>query len=200
MSSAKQGGGIQAYQGHSKYVRGRKIRIDVPQQDVTQQDLEITDNAEPTENGETPAAEQPRNQQVILIDGEALSYEKSIIWECFPENIEVLIDDSIFTHNKTFSYRMTAEIEKDRIYKDAIEKIWDQFDVDKTGALDRVETKSFLTTVLANVPPPNNYDESKFEDTFAAMDKNNNGKIERKEMVMFVKNIMKQRDQAQAGN
>ena len=53
---------------------------------------------------------------------------------------------------------------------------------------------------MENVPPPNNYDESKFEDTFAAMDKNNNGKISKKEMVMFVKNIMKQRDQAQAGN
>ena len=48
---------------------------------------------------------------MILIDGEALSYEKSIIWECFPENIEVLIDDSLFTVNKTFTYRMTAEIE-----------------------------------------------------------------------------------------
>lgn len=53
---------------------------------------------------------------------------------------------------------------------------------------------------MENVPPPNNYDESKFEDTFAAIDKNSNGKISKKEMVMFVKNIMKQRDQAQAGN
>ena len=63
MSSAKQGGGIQAYQGHSKYIRGRKIRIDVPQsEDVTQKDLEITDDAEATENGETPAEEPQKNQ------------------------------------------------------------------------------------------------------------------------------------------
>lgn len=49
MSDARGNGGIQAYKGHSKYVRGRKIRIDVPHEDVTQGDLEITDD-QPTEN------------------------------------------------------------------------------------------------------------------------------------------------------
>lgn len=145
MSSARGGGGIQAYQGHSKYVRGRKIRIDVPKQDVTQTDLEINNEATPDENGENAEAATPqepaKNQQVIVIDGEALNYETSILWECFPSNLEVLIDDAVFTTNKTFARRLTPEIERDRIYRDAVEKIWGQFDKDNSGQLDRAETK-----------------------------------------------------------
>ena len=52
-----------------------------------------------------------------MIDGEALTYENSITWECFPGNLEVLVDDSLFTANKTFSFRLTAEVEKQRIMK-----------------------------------------------------------------------------------
>ena len=198
MSSARGGGGIQAYQGHSKYVRGRKIRIDVPKQDVTQTDLEINNEGTPDENGENGEAATPqepvKNQQVIVIDGEALNYETSILWECFPSNLEILIDDSVFTTNKTFARRLTPEIERDRIYRDAVEKIWGQFDKDNSGQLDRAETKNFLSTVMANIPPPNNYDESKFDETFDAMDKNRNGKVEKNEMVMFIKSIMRQRE------
>lgn len=88
---------------------------------------------------------------------------------------------------------MTAEIERDRIYRDAVEKIWDQFDKDKTGKLDRAETKNFLRTVLENIPPPNHFDESKFDETFTVMDKNQNGMVEKNEMVVFIKSIMAQR-------
>lgn len=37
------------------------------------------------------------------------------------------------------------------------------------------------------MPPPNNYDESKFEETFLAIDKDGNGMIEKEEMVVFIK-------------
>ena len=36
-------GGIQAYQGHSSYVRGRKIRIDIPEPQIVQPELELAD-------------------------------------------------------------------------------------------------------------------------------------------------------------
>jgi len=41
MSDARGRGGIQAYQRHSTYVRGRKIRIDVPHE-IAQPELELT--------------------------------------------------------------------------------------------------------------------------------------------------------------
>jgi len=110
------------------------------------------------------------------------------------------MDDSLFTVNKTFSYKLTAAIEQDRIYKDAVEKLWLKLDKDKNGILDKQEARTFLQEVMANIPPPNDFNEAKFEETFAAIDKNNNGKLEKNEMVMFVKSIAKQRDQAQAMN
>ena len=40
-------------------------------------------------------------------------------------------------------------------------------------------------------PPYNIYDEAKFEPTFQAIDKNQNGRIEKIEMFMFLKAITK---------
>jgi hypothetical protein len=118
-------------------------------------------------------------------------YQSSVQWEVFPANVEVLIDDSIFVANKTFSYKLTPAIERDRVFKQAIDKIWEQFDEDNNGSLDREETRTFLKTVLANVPPPNQYDDSKFDQTFIAIDKNANGRIEKNEMFMFLKAVCK---------
>lgn len=44
LSDASGNEGIQAYKGHSKYVRGRKIRIDLPQPQAAEgtTELEIT--------------------------------------------------------------------------------------------------------------------------------------------------------------
>ena len=42
MSRARQGG-IQAYEGHSQYIRGRKVRIDVPEPAIEQPELELDD-------------------------------------------------------------------------------------------------------------------------------------------------------------
>ena len=49
----------------------------------------------------------------------------------------------------------------------------------------------FLREVLADIPPPNAFDESKFDATFDAIDKNHNGLIEKAEMVMFIKQLLK---------
>ena len=92
MSRARMGG-IQAYEGHSQYIRGRKVQIDVPEPAIEQPELELAD-----ENGAAAAEQQTsqRADRVIMIDGEALNYRTTVIWECFPSNVEILIDDSIF--------------------------------------------------------------------------------------------------------
>lgn len=83
-------------------------------------------------------------KQVIVIDGEALSYSKSILWECFPGNIEVLIDDSFFKNNGTFERILDEAYEKERIYSQAVDNLWEKYDTDKSGQLDKEETKRFL--------------------------------------------------------
>ena len=127
-----------------------------------------------------------------MIDGEALSYENSIIWECFPGNIEVFVDDSLFTANKTFSYRLTPEIERNRMLVAVVDKIWAEFDSNTNDKLEKEETRTFLKKAFENLPLHNHFDESKFDETFVAIDKNGNGTIEKNEMVLFMKSILKQ--------
>lgn len=167
-------------------MRGRKVRIDVPEPQIEQPELELEDASAAAETPQAPE----RVEQVIVIDGEALNYRTSIIWECFPCNIEVLIDDSIFKTNGTFSRQISEEDEKERVYTDAVDKIWAQFDADHSGELDKDETRNFLKVVLENCPPPHNYDESKFEQTFIEIDEDGNGMIEKHEMVAFIKKLM----------
>ena len=59
-----------------------------------------------------------------MIDGEALNYETSVSWECIPENIEVLIDDTFFLVKGAFSKKMTDDSAKDRVYRRAVDGIW----------------------------------------------------------------------------
>lgn len=184
MSDARANGGIQAYKGHSTYVRGRKIRIDVPQPPEETPDLDLELDSE-----EAKAPELPK--QVIVIDGEALSYQKSILWECFPGNIEVLIDDTFFKDNEFFDRVLDETYEKERIYSQAVDALWEKYDTDKSGQLDKEETKRFLQDVLTDIPPPNQYDESKFEATFRGMDKDFNGKISKREMTFCMVSMLK---------
>ena len=47
MSDARRNG-IQAYKGHSKYVRGKKIKLDIPQPDPEPQtEIDLTTPEEP---------------------------------------------------------------------------------------------------------------------------------------------------------
>ena len=165
MSDARRQG-IQAYKGHSKYVRGRKIKVDIPQAEPSQE-LELTpeeparemqgegegegegeapvegEGAEAALNKPTPPAPEP-DRQVVVIDGEALQFERSITWECMPQNLEVLVHDSYFAETQSFARRLTPEVQRELLLKDAVEKIWGEFDVNNSGALDREETKRFL--------------------------------------------------------
>lgn len=108
LSDARGNGGIQAYKGHSQYVRGRKIRIDVPLPEIEQPELELKDE----EEKETPATPEPTplDKQVCIIDGEPLQYERSILWECFPGNIEILFHDSYFQQTQTFSRVLSGDV------------------------------------------------------------------------------------------
>lgn len=72
-------------------------------------------------------------RQVCMVDGEAMEYQSSITWECFPNNIEVFIDDSYFTANRTFERRMTPEYERERVIVQVVDKIWSEFDEDHSG-------------------------------------------------------------------
>lgn len=85
---------------------------------------------------------------------------------------------------------MSGDIQRDRVINQVVDKIWGDFDKDNSGHLDREECRAFLSTVLADLPPPNSYDESKFDQTYTAIDKNDNGLIEKNEMAYFIKCLL----------
>lgn len=153
MSQARGKGGIQAYQDHSTYKRARKIRIDIPQPNLEQPELNLEQDPEPkqTPEGEgaaqetpTPAADE-RPKQVIVIDGEPLQYSSSISYELLPGNVEIIFDDSQFFQRGVFTKRLSEASEQDRVVREVVDKIWKEFDVDDSGELDRDETRRFLS-------------------------------------------------------
>jgi len=85
---------------------------------------------------------------------------------------------------------MTEEVERDRIINQLVDKIWKDFDTDNSGMLDKPETRRFLMVILKDLPPPNNYEEEKFEQTYLAIDKNGDGFIEKFEMNLFIKSLV----------
>ena len=80
-----------------------------------------------------------------------------------------------------------------------MEKIWRTFDADHSGELDKEESRNFLRTVLADCPPPNNYDESEFEAVFIEIDTNGDGLLDKEEMMNFIKKLMVEQKAAGSG-
>ena len=95
-------------------MRGRKIKINYTEPNGLK-DLELAPD------GETPDGapiEQTLNRpfvepekQIVVIDGETLTFQHSISFECIPGNIEVLLHDTYFTDTQSFTRRLTPEIQ-----------------------------------------------------------------------------------------
>ncbi|EQC28756.1 hypothetical protein SDRG_13440 [Saprolegnia diclina VS20] len=72
-----------------------------------------------------------------------------------------------------------------------VDTIWSAYDRDDSGYLDKIETRKFVNTLIAEyekdgdvVPPVN------FEECFTAFDVDGNGLLSRKEMRIFVEQLM----------
>ncbi|OQR99810.1 hypothetical protein THRCLA_21789 [Thraustotheca clavata] len=72
-----------------------------------------------------------------------------------------------------------------------VDTIWEAYDQDDSGYLDRIETRKFVYHLIAEyekdgdkVPPVN------FEECFEAFDVDGNGNLSRKEMRTFVEQLM----------
>lgn len=84
LTEAKKGVGTQAYNGKSRYMRGRKVKM--------------TFKGRP---GDPP--DKVYGQQLICIDGENLKFDKFVVMEAIPHNIEVMFDsESYFKEFNSF--------------------------------------------------------------------------------------------------
>ena len=71
-----------------------------------------------------------------------------------------------------------------------IDQIWDTYDVDKSGALDKEETKKFVQDTLGNLGSGDEFSQEAFDEVFATFDKDNSGTVEKNEMVVFIKQLL----------
>ena len=83
----------------------------------------------------------------------------------------------------------------DRVIMNCIEKIWDQYDVDNSGYLDREETRAFIKESIKGGDLNNGEDnqeensmsEKQFEACFRMIDEDDGGMITKDEMLEFIK-------------
>ena len=71
-----------------------------------------------------------------------------------------------------------------------IDQIWETYDVDKSGALDKEETKKFVQDTLGNLGSGDEFSDGAFEEVFKTFDKGNSGTVEKGEMVTFIKQLL----------
>lgn len=173
MSEARSKGGIQAYKGHSTYMRGRKIKVLFKDKSAeAEQELSL-------ETGETTGAEV---SQVVAVDGEELNYSGSISWECIPGNLEVIVNTkAYFIDSQTFKKGIDKESKEAAQIAAIVDKIWLTYDKDKNGELDREESKVFLQTVLSSAPGYETQ-EGDFDTVFDSIDANGDGLLDKAEM------------------
>ena len=79
----------------------------------------------------------------------------------------------------------------DMIIAQCVDEIWDIFDDDKSGFLDRDETKRFVECTMKDMNDDENFElaDEDFEHTFNYFDTDQNGTIERSEMIKFIKKV-----------
>ena len=77
----------------------------------------------------------------------------------------------------------------DTVISKCVDDIWDKFDTDKSGALDRSETKEFIKKALHNIEENESFSEEDFDACFKEFDRDGSGLIEKEEMTHFIMKI-----------
>ena len=110
-------------------------------------------------------------------------------------------EDSEFQQNEAnksdvdFTYAEKRIIAKlmptvDSIIGEAVDSIWQKYDKDNSGQLDREETMRFFQKTLNELGETEEFDEKYFEEAFEAFDKDGSGTISQLEMHIFIKQMV----------
>ena len=67
---------------------------------------------------------------------------------------------------------------------------WATFDVDNSGALDKEETKKFVTDAAGNLSGCDEFSDKVFDEVFATFDKHGSEVVEKVETVIFIKQFL----------
>merc|ERR1712244_214663 len=89
---------------------------------------------------------------------------------------------------KTLQFNMATP--EEQAIQGVIDQIWETYDVDKSGALDKEETKKFVQDTLGNLGSGDEFSDEAFDEVFSTFDKDNSGTVEKNEMVVFIKQLL----------
>ena len=81
--------------------------------------------------------------------------------------------------------------------REVAEKLFASIDTNGNGSLEESEVREFSRQMLERVKPDGNFDEEKFQETFRAMDKNNDGSVSKQELFESLLNKARQADVVQ---
>ena len=68
--------------------------------------------------------------------------------------------------------------------------MWDTYDIDDSGDLDKQETKKFVQDILGNIGSADELTQEDFDEVFATFDEDDSGTIEKEEMINFIKKLL----------
>ena len=89
-----------------------------------------------------------------------------------------------------YNFKIKNMSAEEQAIQGVIDQIWDTYDVDKSGALDKMETKKFVQDTLGNLGSGDEFSDEAFDEVFATFDKDNSGTVEKNEMVVFIKQLL----------
>ena len=75
----------------------------------------------------------------------------------------------------------------DIVIKRCVDDIWDKYDNDGNGVLDKEETKQFVIEQLQEIEEGKQFDDDDFDECFRNFDVDGSGTIDQAEMVEFIK-------------
>ena len=81
---------------------------------------------------------------------------------------------------KNHGHSQTSEI--DAVISKCVDEIWEKYDKDNSGLLDKEETRRFVMDTLSDMADGASFADSDFDQCFAEFDKDGSGTIEKNEM------------------
>ena len=86
------------------------------------------------------------------------------------------------------------ETDIEQIINDTVNDIWNEFDTDRSGSLDKAETRRFVNQCMGSmnrsgIGQDGGVSDEEFETIFAQFDKDGSGFIERDEMAIVVRKL-----------
>ena len=83
-----------------------------------------------------------------------------------------------------------SAVPDDQTIDRVVGQIWETYDADRSGALDKRETRKFVQDTLGNLGSGDEFSDDAFSDVFATFDKDGSGTVEKGEMAVFVKQLL----------